>query len=278
MIFPIILFILFMICFYFYSRSNSFFISIAESKKLIAKSPYVNRMNKLDLVARKIRSKEEFKELYMDSIEIFSLPEQWELKNLIKFIDEHLLQNYKITEIPWKFSKKSFEIDRGWPTTHGDTIYLSSHFFEKENSMERIRTLIHEKIHIYQRIYFKEVEELFVKYWKFKASRPVIDYPTFRNNDDIGDRVYSYGGYDVVNLYKNDSPKNIGDSHSRLIKDGQEHPCKNSELDNILKPLKIPCEHPNELMAWLIPLIITQPTLSRTKFVRKTKKWMKKYF
>ena len=203
--------------------------------KIIKESNYFNRMSKYDLLARNIGSIEAYKKLYHDSILEFKDDEKMKLNEYTQQID-NIFKKFKfhnLLSLPWKFCKIHNNIEQGWPHTLLNVIILNKDTLQANNL---ITTLIHEKIHVYQRYFPIQTHILITEYWKFEIMDIVQNIEKIRNNPDINHFVYGLKNKNfVAKLYNKDNPSSLDDS----------------QLNNTLT------EHPYELMAHLIPIILT---------------------
>lgn len=246
---------------------------------IVDNAQYFNRMNQLDLVARDISSINSYKKLYKDGYKSFSDEERNILITMTNQLNNILKTKYKnIYSIPWKFAKLDFNLEKGYPHTHSDVIILSMTFFNLDNAT-MIETLLHEKIHIYQRLYPLYTQDL-ISSWNFQLIDRIENYKDARNNPDINNFIYSQKGIDkpFIQVYNSTNPIDISDSsvYYYIIKSKDE-----KQKENIVtkKDLQIPeivtqYEHPYEIMATLLPKIIIHKYNDNTKFTRDTYTWL----
>jgi hypothetical protein len=240
---------------------------------IIDDSNYFSRMNNINLLARNINSSPGYIKLYKNSIKDFSIDEKNTLLNACKIVDKYTDKNNNFKKIQWKFVKQSNDIENGWPHTLGDVIILTTYFF-KLNNKTQVRTLLHEKIHIYQRYYPILTNKLFIE-WNFTPIDKIENIKLSRNNPDINDFVYEKEGKIIVQLYNSNNPNDIGDSSPYLYSD---NPTKITAKELDIPSVAGQYEHPNEIMATLLPEIIIGNFDDKTDFVDKTRKWIDTYF
>lgn len=101
---------------------------------------------------------------------VFSEPSKYEMSNLIsslKKADEIALRIVKKLGInknlDWKIVKINKGYDWNFPQTRLDVVFLPEWFFEKPS----VKTLVHEKMHLYQRQFPEVFNNLYNK-WGFK--------------------------------------------------------------------------------------------------------------
>lgn len=178
---------------------------------------YVSRHSELDLVKRDCDSHKECYVKYTSSLRRPTSAENATLRGLCARADE-ICSNKRynrLTAIPWKimfFGSGEFP----FPHTHGDTICLPYNFLSTDSRTNKIvETLIHEKIHIFQRLYPLQTHILLLNVWNYQIrSRRALKK---RNNPDTNDYAYAdENGKDIVSEYADlsmRSSKIIGDDH-----------------------------------------------------------------
>jgi len=104
----------------------------------------------------------------------------------------------------WNFAKFKNFVENGYPHTHRRVIFLSQDYIDKickyisrgkiEHGIGRI--LVHEKIHILQRLYPEIFDELYRKYWNFERVDKIQNLellePIIRNNPDVDNNSYLF--------------------------------------------------------------------------------------
>jgi hypothetical protein len=233
---------------------------------VINKSPYFVKMTPTDLVARNSNSINEYKKTYKSSLKTFTYNEKNNLNKLILQINNKINKYTKITNIPWKLAKISNEIELSFPHTLEDVIIITDRFFEMPFEQQKI-TLLHEKIHIYQRLFPIETEYFIMNILDYQIKKENIEeYKLLkRNNPDLNDLVYGKEDYYIVQLYNSFKPESIADSKAMKI-------VKDKEPEAINNTSNIQVEHPYEIMASYLPYIIFD-----RKIDLKIEKWIKKY-
>lgn len=228
---------------------------------IVDNAQYFNRMNELDLIARDASNINSYKKLYKDGYKGFSDMERNILISLTNKLNDILKDKCKnIYSIPWKFAKLDYNLEKGYPHTHSDVIVLTTVFFGLDKLI-MLETLLHEKIHVYQRLYPLYTQNL-ISLWNFKLIDRFENYKDARNNPDINNFVYSQTNSDkaFLQVYNSPQPTSISDSavYFYIIKSKDE-----KQKENIVtkQNLNIPdivtqYEHPYEIMATFLPKII----------------------
>jgi len=201
---------------------------------------YIKNLSIIDLYARKVKNSNIYKNNCMKCTTDFN-------KNQIDIITEaskeadKYLNNYNkllngkdIAKIKWNFAltqnNNNYEYEDGLPHTRKNIIFLSDKIIPNTISHNFINTLIHEKIHVYQRYNSKILENVINKMGFKKTSFKNIKQ---RSNPDLNNLIYiNKNNQKLSCLYKNNKPSSIND----VI-------CL--ENNNLL-------EHPYELLAYNI--------------------------
>jgi len=105
-----------------------------------------------------------------------------------------LLSDYsKLNKIPWNIFAFNPE-NKGefpFPHTHGDSIFIPYNWDKREVNLDNIKimasTLVHEKIHIFQRVYPLETHFLIENVWNHSFYDHIKNYETRynRNNNNL---------------------------------------------------------------------------------------------
>lgn len=157
----IILLIVILIIYYCTLVEPIQFLSGKDLKSLIMNDHdgYIKTLSKYDLLNRDCKTQFEYKLKYINNIIEFTPLQKERIKKYVIQASEFLrnvkspfISNYHIMKIPWVFARTTMLLENGNPHTRQGIIFLP------ENSLDRpdiniIRTLIHEKIHVYQKLY-----------------------------------------------------------------------------------------------------------------------------
>lgn len=238
------------------------YISQQGMQKVVDNTPFFDRMNYYDLKARRASSKERYKHMYMSGIMEFTPDEKAMLAGLVETCEQRVLNKTKrLNSIPWKFCKLDANYENGWPHTLEDVIIIPSDFLSKDTSRNKIiETLIHEKIHVFQRLYQKETTAL-INSWGFQSVRtPDYVRQLARNNPDL-EGFFHFHYMAPVQLYNTQDPTSLSDSDVVVVDITKP---TLTTVQGGLSKLAIPnvihqTEHPYEIMASLIPKIYLSP-------------------
>jgi hypothetical protein len=192
---------------------------------------YVKDLSDLDIISLKSTSKEDYVTKIVSDARDFT---QKEKELLIKSCAEadKFLYNYKkipeidskkISSMKWVISKTNGEwYESGYPHTRENIIFITD---EVINHHELTRIMIHEKIHVFERLYPEEIEE-WMKVNGYTKHSYLKDYPMARSNPDVNGIVYkSKEGCLTLAQFKNKNPSGIDDAHYPCGRDWKhEHP------------------------------------------------------
>ena len=202
---------------------------------------YVKNLSRYDLIARNVDSNKE----YIQKIGYCAKNFTENQKNIINICCEkaddffkkynELLDGKQIAKIKWKFALTdkydNYEYENGLPHTRKDIIFLSDKMIPESETPDFINTLIHEKIHIYQRYNELIIDKMLSD--KLKINKIVYTNPRKRANPDLNNNIYKNDKNEIMQCYYNsNTPNSI-----------QDVTCLNNNSIN---------EHPYELLAYNI--------------------------
>jgi hypothetical protein len=186
-----------------------------EIEKELQVSQYFNRFNKIDLDVRNLNNVN-ILETYLDNINDFNIKEKYIINNNVRSILDNISEENKkkfLFNNKWRFVM--FEnLENNFPHTHSNMIFLPKFMLKNKLDTE---TLIHEKVHIYQRFYPNVFHQLYTKYWHFQKRNIkniyLIDNISRSNPDGIDNNwVFTYKNINIIliSLF-NDNPRSLGD-------------------------------------------------------------------
>jgi hypothetical protein len=208
---------------------------------------YVANLSPLDLYARKVSSKDEYINIIKNEAIHFNKGDKLILDSCTKKADELLRNininnistesnldyskylNYKdIANIKWVLaitkSDNGGKYENGLPHTRKHIIFLSQDVLNYSED-EKIRLLIHEKIHIYQR-YNEALFKTIIYNMGYTDSHdiPQEKLKYVRSNPDVNNKIYKNKntGELMICLYRSDKPQNINDIVTQNY--SMEHP------------------------------------------------------
>jgi len=251
------------------TATHIYFMTYKETANFFAKDRdrYVRNLSDLDLHARGVKTHVEYMNNIEDTAISFTDDEKELLERCAKDADKYLrnerfkdvdygkhLNGNDIADIKWIFANTYTnyhldtikEYEQGLPHTRENVILLSKNVL-KNDALNLTNTLLHEKIHIYQRynpkifdtiikeMGLKELDRKHFKQAKYIRSNPDTNnklyyYPTVKNgscgssildiitgsdNSDDDATGVAIPKYDIdkvmVCLYRNDKPNSIND-------------------------------------------------------------------
>jgi hypothetical protein len=267
----IILFLIIILGYFIYLAYDDYaeFLKPDTQSLHIHKDIYFNRMSQYDLHARGCQSKREYINKYKYSIIPFTLYEKYKIVQLLKEINEMTKPYEKLHKIPWRFLKVKSGIESSMPHTitniivlNEDTISLVTDSDDAEDEIQFLKYLLHEKIHLYQKIYPTETQILIRKHWKFLPTN--IKHPLLRNNPDTDNCIYTYKNSTMATIYSSEIPKSVDDV---------VYLSNSADLGFTEKIYET--SHPYEIMAYELTEIIMDNTPSES--LVGTEGWMELY-
>jgi len=258
---------------------NIYINSYASNKYIAPNKAYVNNtidnslyfqsLNTLDLIARgSVSSIAEYIALYKSKLLTFSSSESKILNQLITNISMNYTNLYlKLNAIPWKLVKFN-NIENNFPHTLGDIIFLPESFFQLD-AAKQLETLIHEKIHVYQRLYPIETS-MFITKLGYEVWDTQKKYKNIRTNPDTNQFIYmnSQTGTVQAQVYNSDAPKSITDSHvERLVGDVPW------DVPECIKQQ----DHPYEMMACGIANYIVNGNIDGSNYEKYISEWSREF-
>lgn len=273
----IIIIVTYLIYLLFYTKTTHIkYLTFNEFMTITSSSEYFNNMNTYDLQVRKCNNKSEYLKTYQLGYRTFTMGQKIILLNIVSIIENKINKYTNFKNIKWTFVKIDTNLESSFPHTIDNVIILSNDFFNRSFNSQ-INTIIHEKVHIYQRIYPEYINILYTN-WGFKKTDVTLN--NNRNNPDIKYN-YSYNNNLLIQLYNN-NPHELYDSNTYLI--NLQNNDKILINNNIIKQYDLPdisiskLEHPNEIMAELISVYLTNSYNKNDKWIEILETWMENYF
>lgn len=252
------------------------FVDKPYMQKVVNTSAFFQRMSVLDLKVRNASTVDGYRTFYMDNIQAFTDKDKSYISELVNIVNNHTSNTYpEISKIPWKFAKVSTHVEAGYPHTLDDVIVLSDVFLTSHNATEeKAMTLLHEKIHIYQRKYPYDTHKFIMDVLGMNPyTGKAVQQERKRNNPDINNISYGKNNFYITQLY-DANPSSIADSKPYKISTINqsitllEH--AELELPEYIKQI----EHPYEIMACYIPPIVFNKEIANPA----AQQWLRDYF
>ncbi len=161
----------------------------------------------------------------------------------------------------WRVAVLSDRAEGGWPHTHGDVICLPASMVRGKGGRARVHTLVHERVHVFQRAHPDAVAHLVQGEWRMRPRPLSLIVPSVarrrRSNPDLDGSLY-YTGEDeatsvvaaaAVTLFRSEADaRNGGLAAGRTCLVG----LGGTELPPSDRMPQPAYEHPYEAMAYLL--------------------------
>ena len=178
---------------------------------------YYKTFNKNDYKTRNINNINEYINLIKDSTTDFTYFEKDKLIRCVEKVNIYFdnikyewFDGKKANTILWKIGCVKGKIyENGLPHTRIDTIILSKEHLELYDN-QLIKLLIHEKIHVYQKMYPNDVQ-LYIKLNGFMPIKKRDMNDNIRANPDLDNWIYKDKDSNIYKAQYNKEPKTISD-------------------------------------------------------------------
>jgi len=236
MIYFIIIILLILLCLWYYNKYESFddlknniFLSKNDIIHFINNDSdnYLSNLSSADLFARNVNNINDYKNNIINNIYNLSKKEKKRLYNLYNTSNNILSKKYiDIANVKCKIAITTKNIyENGLPHTRSNIIFLSNNMLDYSD-VEIIKTLIHEKIHIFQRYnpYHKYIIDFLDNngFKRFmKRNEYIKTYPLLRSNPDLDEWIYIDKFNTLSCSYNSNKPKSITDVNCNQL---NEHP------------------------------------------------------
>lgn len=201
--------------------STIHFMTATETAQFLEqdRDAYVHNLSPTDLYARDVTSPTEYISNIKKVATSFDSMQQKRYKKACKAADDYIMSLKgkvdlpvdDIVAIPWILAYTvRAEYEDGLPHTRANIIFVSSDVDETHEPL--VRTLVHEKIHIYQRMYPERMTQWLEAHgydrWKQRMGEPRI-----RANPDLDPWIYIDPSTDkpMAAYYNSDKPMGIMD-------------------------------------------------------------------
>ncbi len=181
--------------FYTHKPTNLAFLTPLETSQFLKADAdgYVSMLSIIDLRARGHTTGSDYIKDISENVHQFTEIEKRRLAIAARAADSKLprTDNWRLAEIPWIFAATSGHgYEGGHPHTRGNIIFLTPSIIRSANIIE---TLIHEKVHIFQR-FSKQATYAFLEtkgYMPFASRTEFIRLnPRLRANPDLDDKIW----------------------------------------------------------------------------------------
>jgi hypothetical protein len=197
------------------------FLTKEETREFILEDTdnYAASLTPPDLCARHVGTVPEYIEKSADETMDFSIFQKNTLLSALSEADQFFsttmcgfgINRQKILDLGWTFALTKGKIyENGLPHTRAELIFLTPEILRKPLK-DLVGTLIHEKIHVYQRTYYADVNS-FLLQDGFKVAFSRLQVPRVRANPDTDGMIYLNPDKQIyAALYNSDCPSSISD-------------------------------------------------------------------
>ena len=242
----LVLFIIFLIIIFIVKlnvkKNKIIFMTAEETRSFFVKDEdhYLEFLSDYDIMSLKSESKSDYLEkslldaLDFDDYQKARLTEACEDSDkFLKSIYIPHINTKKMAEMDWKLSLTTGETyEDGYPHTRMDIIFITPKVINMRYR-NLVRTMIHEKVHVYERLYPYDMER-WLRYSGFKRYKRFKEYSLRRSNPDLDGWVYlDPEGNETLAVFRNRNPTGIDDAN---------YPGGRNYM----------MEHPNETLAYYI--------------------------
>jgi hypothetical protein len=195
------------------------FLTKSETREFILEDTdnYGSSLTSADLCARKVGTAPEYIEKSAAEAMNFSLLQKSTLITALKEADQFFrttlcgfgIDRKKILDLGWSFALTKGKVyENGLPHTRAELIFLTPDVIRTSSL---VSTLIHEKIHVYQRTYYSDVNSFLIKDG-FKPAFSRLQVPRVRANPDTDGMIYINPDQQMyAAVYNSDCPSSIQD-------------------------------------------------------------------
>jgi len=245
-IFVILIFGIFLFSIFMFLQTRPYFLDKKELKNILLKNDdFYSTLFPVDLEARHVTSISDYKDKIRSVVTEFSFLEKiilvvcmFRADQKLKNISEKYFDGKKaVQDIEWRIGcVEGREYEYGLPHTVGTTIIFTKEMMEDYSWTDLIDTLVHEKVHLYQKRYPEDVDR-YLSEKGFVVDKKRSEADRIRANPDINQTVYKrvYGGNgnnddnDKYRMQYVSRPVNITDT---IQKDHRkEHPFEEMAID-----------------------------------------------
>lgn len=213
---------------------------------------YQNRMSQMDRDART--------KLYLENKNECSVSlttkQRTTLDHDVRDANRILRSCRRLSSMAWRFVflSSKCDIENNFPHTHYDTIFLYKPNYFKLSAYSRVTLLIHEKIHIYQRMYPIPYHNILFKHYNLRVDSMIHrhkDFKRVRINPDTNVLIYKDIDDSYVLPIYNKNASRLRDVENRTYYGNNPRKTKYRIIGKE--------EHPNEAIAYYLSnLLVTK--------------------
>lgn len=159
---------------------------------------YYKSFSKKDLSMRKMSTIKDYNFLIEKSSKDFSVYEKNKIiscvsnvDSILKKVNEPWFDGVKACQTQWKFGCVSGKLyEGGLPHTRYDVIILPEYVLTNYTDNELTKLILHEKIHVYQKMYPKDIDK-YIQYHHFYKKVRRNEVSEARANPDLDEWIYN---------------------------------------------------------------------------------------
>lgn len=255
-------------------------------------SDFFTSLSEEDLKARQnkaLQGREQYRNEYIEAFEELSESDKTLLTRIVDEANRLTSSYINLQQLEWRIAKVKNTVEYGLPHTIGNMIVISKDTLRRPEK-EIVNTMIHEKLHVFQRMNTSVVRQ-----WATSMGFRVLlpsEFATLnkdilqlrRSNPDLDKNTYVHEKSNLVmrQLYNSSSPTSVIDSKAMGIPlTGSYKPITlTNDLLGLPKDFYCQLEHPYEIMACLISEMITNQSFVEkninNSYISETIAWMNK--
>ena len=216
------------------NNKNIYFIHTDELYNILKldEDNYYKTFYNNDFNTRNIKNIDEYINIIKISVYNLTEDEKEKIKkcitdanNRLEKINFNWFNGNKAKELPWIIGCiKGKYYENGLPHTRGNIILLPKEDINKNSIKKLTDTLIHEKVHIYQKTYSDDVEK-YINEYNFKILKKRDSNDNIRANPDLNNIIYKDNDNNIYKATYINNPKSIEDIiYSPINQQSYEHP------------------------------------------------------
>lgn len=220
---------------------------------------FFERMNRPDLIARGAASCTDYVHAYAAGISRFDEKERRRLIELARQVDAKTVSFAALHGIPWRFAKTNESVEHGMPHTLSDAIFVSN-----VHRLDAV-TLLHEKLHVFQRRHPDATARLVNRRWRFTAAVPHRHVALARNNPDTDGAWHALpDGILVTGRFERERPNDLTEASAVASVGGDRW--RTLRPQDLGAPAYVArqLEHPWELMAEIVSRMLMYDSVTAT--------------
>ena len=154
------------------------------------------------------------------------------IDNIFNNIKLDYFDSRKANNIQWKIGCVSGKLyENGLPHTRDDIIIISKQDVQMFSDTKLTKTLLHEKIHLYQKIYPNDID-IYIKKNNFTKYKKRTNEDNIRANPDLDNWIYKDKDQNILKAVYNENPSSIEDiSYSPFNSQSFEHPYEKMAIE-----------------------------------------------